>query len=95
VGGGPRQDGGSFAMIRENKSNDFGITKILVVQGTDGRGARRRSLSKGEETSWMRSVRERVGERYTGLVVEDSGHWPHVDKTDEVAQAITRFVNER
>jgi pimeloyl-ACP methyl ester carboxylesterase len=82
-------------MVRKNKRTDFGTTEVLVVQGTEGRGGTRRSLRKGEEASWTRLVRERVGERFTGLVVEDSGHWPHVDKTDEVAQAITNIANER
>jgi hypothetical protein len=78
-------------VIRENKRNGGGVTKVLVVQSTEGRGATRRSLEKGEETSWMRLVREKVEERYTGVSVEGSGHWPHVDKTDEVAQAIKGF----
>jgi pimeloyl-ACP methyl ester carboxylesterase len=82
-------------MVRKNKRTDFGTTEVLVVQGTEGRGGTRRSLRKGEEGSWMRLVRERVGERFAGLVVEDSGHWPHIDKTDEVAQAITNMASER
>ena len=45
----------------------------------------------GEETAWMKFVRDVLGALYTGLVVEGSGHWPHIDKIDEVAQAIKDF----
>ena len=63
-------------------------TRVLVVQGTEGHGAERKSLKKGEEGAWMQFVKAEVGDKYTGLIVEGSGHWPHVDKAQEVADAI-------
>ena len=81
----------ALRMVQESKYDGDELPMVLVVQATDGRGARRRCLKKGEETSWMRLVRERVGKTYRGLIVEDSGHWPHIDKPVEVAQAIKDF----
>jgi pimeloyl-ACP methyl ester carboxylesterase len=66
-------------------------TRILIVQSTEGHGAKRKSLKVGEEGPWMRLVKNTVGERYQAVVVEGCGHWPHVDKVEEVADAIVRF----
>ena len=68
--------------------------RVLVVQGTEGHGAKRKSLKKGQEVSWMQLVKSKVGGKYIGAIVEDSGHWPHVDKVEEVANAIEKFGNE-
>jgi pimeloyl-ACP methyl ester carboxylesterase len=71
------------------KSSGVGV---LVVQGTEGHGRERRALKEDEEGPWMRFVRERVAEgRYTGCVVERSGHWVHVDGMTAVAEVIKRF----
>lgn len=65
---------------------------VLVVQGTEGHGTGRHSLIKGEEGPWMNFVRDRIGNQYNLLIVEGSGHWPHVDKVEEVAVAIREFA---
>lgn len=69
-------------------------TMVMVVQGTEGHGAGRHSLKKGEEGPWMKFVRDRIGDQYSGLIVENSGHWPHVDRVEEVASAIKVFAEE-
>jgi pimeloyl-ACP methyl ester carboxylesterase len=61
--------------------------RVLVVQGTEGHGVKRRSLKKGQETPWMALVKSKVGDGYAGVIVEGSGHWPQVDKLQEVAEA--------
>lgn len=78
-------------MVRENKCEGGSVTVVLVIQATEGRGSTRRTLRRGEETAWMKFVRNVLGALYTGLVVEGSGHWPHIDKAGEVAQAIKDF----
>lgn len=81
----------------ERMENVFEVLKgaevgVLVVQGTKGHGKERRVLKEGEEGPWMRFVRERVAEgRYTGCVVQRSGHWVHVDRVGTVAEVIMRF----
>ena len=69
---------------------DHGV-EVLVVQGTEGHGAKRKSLKKGHEGPWMQLVKEKVGDGYSGVIVENSGHWPHVDRAQEVADAIESF----
>ncbi len=69
-------------------------TRIMIVQGTEGHGAGRHSLTKGEPGPWMKFVQDRIGDRCRGLIVENSGHWPHVDKVEEVANAIQLFAGE-
>ncbi len=66
-------------------------SKVLVVQATECRGGKRKSLQRDGESSWMSFVRDRIGDKYHGVVVEGSGHWPHVDKTEEIAQDIKSF----
>jgi pimeloyl-ACP methyl ester carboxylesterase len=68
-----------------------GEVRVLVVQGTEGHGSKRKGLKRGEEGEWMKVVKGKVGERYTGLVVEGTGHWPHVDKVQEVVDAVESF----
>ena len=68
--------------------------RVLVVQGTEGHGAKRKSLKKGYEGPWMQLVKEKLGDRYSGIIVENSGHWPHVDGAQEVAGAIEKFDTE-
>jgi pimeloyl-ACP methyl ester carboxylesterase len=68
--------------------------RVLVIQGTEGYGVKRRSLKKGEETPWMTLVKSKVGDGYVSVVVEDSGHWPQVDKVQEVADAIEAFESQ-
>jgi pimeloyl-ACP methyl ester carboxylesterase len=65
--------------------------RVLVVQGTEGHGTKRRSLKKGEEAPWMTLVKSKVGDGYASVIVEGSGHWPQVDKVQEVANAIEAF----
>ena len=66
--------------------------KVLVVQSTQGRGADRRALTRGQEGPWLPLVREKVGsERFRSAVLEGCGHWPHVDKVEEVARIIIDF----
>jgi pimeloyl-ACP methyl ester carboxylesterase len=65
--------------------------RVLVVQGTEGHGAKRKSLKKGQEGPWMQLVKAKAGDRYTGVIVESSGHWPHVDKVQDVTDAIEIF----
>jgi pimeloyl-ACP methyl ester carboxylesterase len=67
-------------------------TRVLVVQGTEGHGVKRKSLNKGEEGSWMQLVKSKVGDKYLGMVVEGSGHWPQVDRVQEVADAVESFA---
>ena len=69
-------------------------TRIMIVQGTEGHGAGRHSLKKGEPGPWMEFVQDRIGDQFRGLIVEKSGHWPHVDRVEEVANAVTRFAEE-
>ena len=38
-------------------------------------------------------MRSKVGEKYIGMVVEGSGHWPHVDKEEEKADALKEFAH--
>ena len=68
---------------------------LLLVQATDEGGGSRRALKKGEETAWMKLVRENVGSGCRSLVIEDSGHWPHVDQTEQVAEAISGLVAQK
>jgi pimeloyl-ACP methyl ester carboxylesterase len=65
--------------------------RVLVVQGTEGHGTKRRSLKKGQEGQWMALVKSKVGDGYASLIVEGSGHWPQVDRLQEVADAIETF----
>ena len=70
-----------------------GKTRVLLVQGTEGKGAGRHSLKTGQPLGpWMSYVDDRLGSQHDGVIMEDTGHWPHVDKADEVAQAIDTFV---
>jgi pimeloyl-ACP methyl ester carboxylesterase len=71
-----------------NDDSETAETWVLLVQATEGHGGKRRSLKKSDEGPWMRFVKDRVGERYRSIVVEGSGHWPHVDRVEEVARAI-------
>ena len=72
-----------------------GKTRVLVVQGTEGKGAGRHSLKAGQPLGpWMSYVNDRLGSQHDGVIMEETGHWPHVDKADEVAQTIVKFVNE-
>jgi pimeloyl-ACP methyl ester carboxylesterase len=68
--------------------------RVLVVQGTEGHGVKRRSLKKGHEGLWMALVKSKVGDGYSSVIVEGSGHWPQVDKLQEVADAIETFESE-
>jgi hypothetical protein len=62
------------------------------VQETDGHEKERRALKEGEEGPRVRFVRERVAKgRYTGCVVQRSGHWVHVNRVGTVAEVIKRF----
>lgn len=63
--------------------------KVLLIQSTRGRGARRRALKSGEEGPWVPFVRDKVGsERFQRVILEGCGHWPHIDKVEEVARII-------
>ena len=63
--------------------------KVLVIQGSkSSKDGTREMLQHGDETDFMKLVREHVGDAYDGLVLEESGHWPHVDHADEVAKAV-------
>jgi pimeloyl-ACP methyl ester carboxylesterase len=67
--------------------------KVLAIQSTQGRGANRRPLKNGEEGPWVPFVREKVGSgRFQSVVLEGCGHWPHIDRVDEVAQIISGFA---
>jgi pimeloyl-ACP methyl ester carboxylesterase len=68
--------------------------RVLVVQGTEGHGAKRRSLKKDQEVPWMALVKSKVGDGYASVIVEGSGHWPQVDKLQEVAEAIETFGSQ-
>jgi pimeloyl-ACP methyl ester carboxylesterase len=68
--------------------------RVLVIQGTEGHGTKRRSLKKGQESPWMALVKSKVGDGYASVIVEGSGHWPQVDKLQEVADAIETFESE-
>jgi pimeloyl-ACP methyl ester carboxylesterase len=69
------------------------LVEVLVVQSTQGRGANRRPLKDGEEGPWVPFLREKVGSgRFQSVVLEGCGHWPHIDKVDEVAQIISGFA---
>lgn len=84
----------SMAAIRYKNENSSSRTRVLVVQGTEGHGAARHSLKKGDGGHWVNFVHDRLGQDFTGLIVEDSGHWPHVDKVDEVVTALKVFADE-
>ena len=68
--------------------------KILILQSTEGRGGRRVRLEKGEEgcypafwkDKWEGMDDERCQLRC--VTVDGSGHWPHVDRTEEVARLV-------
>jgi pimeloyl-ACP methyl ester carboxylesterase len=86
-------DGNRMEEVLEMVGSEAGQkTRVLVVQGTEGHGAKRKSLKKGEEGPWMQLVKGKVGDKYTGVAVEGSGHWPHVDKVQEVAGAVESFA---
>ena len=66
--------------------------KLLAVQSTQGRGPHRKSLEEGEEGPWVPLVREKIGkECFQGAVLQGCGHWPHVDKPEEVVRIISYF----
>lgn len=66
--------------------------RALTIQSTQGRGANRKPLKKGEEGPWVPLVREKVGSgKLTSATLQDCGHWPHIDKVDEVARIILDF----
>jgi len=68
---------------------------VLVVQSTDGSGLDRRGLIVGEENGWMGFVRERVAnEQYESVVVEGCGHFPHVDRSEEMANIIREWLGK-
>jgi len=67
--------------------------QVLVLQSTDGSGIERRGLRVGEENGWMKYVRERLSsDSYETVVVEGCGHFPHVDRTEEVAAAMKVWI---
>ena len=67
--------------------------EVLAIQSTQGRGANRRPLKSGEEGPWLPFIREKVGsERLQIVVLEGCGHWPHIDKVDEVTLIISGFA---
>jgi pimeloyl-ACP methyl ester carboxylesterase len=69
--------------------------RVLVVQSTQGRGANRRMLERGEEGPWVPFVRGKVGSgRFENVVIEGCGHWPHVDKVEEVARIVSAFTTD-
>lgn len=69
--------------------------KLFVIQSTQGRGANRRALKSGEEGPWVPFVRAKVGaDRYQSVVMEGCGHWPHVDKVEEVVRIVSTFTQD-
>lgn len=64
----------------------------LILQSTEGTEMNRRPMRKGEETAWMQLVHERVGKPYTGLVFEDLGHFPHIERPADLAEAIWSWL---
>jgi pimeloyl-ACP methyl ester carboxylesterase len=69
--------------------------KMLAIQSTQGRGASRRALKSGEEGPFLPFVKDKVGsEKLQSVVIEGCGHWPHVDKVEEVAQIISTFIGD-
>ena len=84
---------GILTTIAKGDGGGGNLPRVMVVDATEGRGSKRRTLQRDEESSWMSFVREKVGKKYYGVVVERSGHWPHVDHPEEVAHAMKRFEN--
>ena len=80
-------------VVLDELSDNGLLVEVLAIQSTQGRGANRRPLKDGEEGPWVPFVREKVGSgRFQSVVLEGCGHWPHIDKVDEVAQIISGFV---
>jgi pimeloyl-ACP methyl ester carboxylesterase len=66
--------------------------RVLTIQSTQGRGASRRLLMKGEEGPFPQLVRDNVGNgKLTSATLQDCGHWPHIDKAGEVARILLNF----
>lgn len=68
--------------------------RLLLIQSMEGAGPTgRRSLKKGEETRWMKLVRDNVGaEWFNPYIVENTGHYPHIDNIDEVTSVLDQFL---
>ena len=69
--------------------------KVLVIQSTDAKGLARIPMKTGEESQWMKLVRESVADGYyRGEVLEGLGHFPHVDGPESVAEVLRRWEKE-
>ena len=54
--------------------------EVLVIQSTDAKGLARIPMMTGDESRWMKLVKDGVADGcYRGEVLEGLGHFPHVD----------------
>ena len=77
-----------------NSDTEARLTCLLLIQSMEGAGPTgRRSLKRGEETAWMMLVKDNVeAEGYNAYVVENTGHYPHVDNVEEVTSVVGQFL---
>ncbi|KAK8195979.1 hypothetical protein M8818_007130 [Zalaria obscura] len=69
-------------------------TPFFSLQSTDcDEQNRRRPVRQGEETRWMRFLRDRIPQVEI-VLVERAGHFPHVDQTDTVAKVMKVWVGD-
>lgn len=70
---------------------DFG-TPLLNLQSTDVDAENQRfPLKAGEMSRWMRFIKDKVPHAQQ-RVIEDSAHFPHVDRPDAVVEELTGFL---
>ena len=74
--------------------NDKAI-KVLVIQSTDAKGLARIPMKTGDESRWMKLVRDSVADGcYRGEVLEGLGHFPHIDGSERVAEVLRKWEEQ-
>ncbi|KAF2173145.1 hypothetical protein M409DRAFT_17091 [Zasmidium cellare ATCC 36951] len=71
-----------------------GEPPVLNIQSSDiGAENQRIPMREGQVSRWMAFLGERVP-RARQVVVEGSGHFPHVDRPEVIARLVTEFMRE-